>query len=61
MVESICGQGFAYACEVEKERLRKLVKLEQKVTAEIASRQRRLIKNLSPAPIWLSPFIGVMP
>jgi hypothetical protein len=30
MVESICGQGFAYAREVEEERLNKLVKLEQK-------------------------------
>jgi hypothetical protein len=30
MVESICGQGFAYAREVEEDRLKKLVKLEQK-------------------------------
>jgi hypothetical protein len=30
MVESICGQGFAYAHELEEERLKKLVKLEQK-------------------------------
>jgi hypothetical protein len=30
MVESICGQGFAYARELEEERLKKLVKLEQK-------------------------------
>jgi hypothetical protein len=29
MVGSICGQGFACVCEVEEERLRKLVKLEQ--------------------------------
>jgi hypothetical protein len=27
MVESICGQGFAYAREVEEDRLKKLVKL----------------------------------
>jgi hypothetical protein len=30
MVERICGQGFAYAREMEEERLKKLVKLEQK-------------------------------
>jgi hypothetical protein len=30
MVESICGHGFAYARELEEERLKKLVKLEQK-------------------------------
>jgi hypothetical protein len=30
MVESICGQDFAYAHEVEEERLGKLVKLGQK-------------------------------
>jgi hypothetical protein len=30
MVESICGQGFAYAREVEEDRLKKLVKLEKK-------------------------------
>jgi hypothetical protein len=32
MVESMCEQGFAYAHEVEEERLEKLVKLEQKTT-----------------------------
>jgi hypothetical protein len=31
MVESICGQGFAYAHKVEEERLRKLVKLGQEL------------------------------
>jgi hypothetical protein len=37
MVESICGQGFAYAREVKEERLRKLVKLgQEKVTGETA-------------------------
>jgi hypothetical protein len=30
IVESICGQGFAYAREVEEDRLKKLVKLEKK-------------------------------
>jgi hypothetical protein len=30
MVESICGQGFTYACEVEEEKQEKLVKLEAK-------------------------------
>jgi hypothetical protein len=30
MVESICGQGFAYARKVEEERQKDLVKLEQK-------------------------------
>jgi hypothetical protein len=34
MVESICGQGFAYACEVE-ERRQKVVKLgQEKTTSE---------------------------
>jgi hypothetical protein len=32
MVESICGQGFAYTSKMEEERLEKLVKLEQKAT-----------------------------
>jgi hypothetical protein len=31
MVESISGQGFAYAHKVEEERLRKLVKLGQEL------------------------------
>jgi hypothetical protein len=30
MVESICGQGFAYAREVEKDWQKELVKLGQK-------------------------------
>jgi hypothetical protein len=30
MVESICGQGFAYAHEVEEDRQKGLVKLGQK-------------------------------
>jgi hypothetical protein len=30
MVESICGQGFAYAHEVEEDRQKRLVKLGQK-------------------------------
>jgi hypothetical protein len=30
MVKSICGQGFTYAHEMEEERLKKLVKLQQK-------------------------------
>jgi hypothetical protein len=37
MVESICGQGFAYACEVE-ERRQKVVKL--KLHATEKKRQR---------------------
>jgi hypothetical protein len=40
MVESICGQGFAYAHEVEEERLKKLVKLEEK--GATGKRLRRL-------------------
>jgi hypothetical protein len=43
MVESICGQGFAYVREVEEGRQNFLVKLGQKVC------QRRLIKN-RPSP-----------
>jgi hypothetical protein len=34
MVESIYGQGFAYTCEVEEERLKNLVKLGKKTTYE---------------------------
>jgi hypothetical protein len=34
MVESICGQGFAYAREVEEERAKELVKLEQENTTK---------------------------
>jgi hypothetical protein len=35
MVESICGQGFAYAREVKEEKLRKLIKLgQEKATGE---------------------------
>jgi hypothetical protein len=34
MVESICGQGFAYACEVEEDRGKDLVKLEQENTTK---------------------------
>jgi hypothetical protein len=49
MVESICGQGFAYAREVEEDRQKSLVNLGQKATAETASRQRRLMKN-RPSP-----------
>jgi hypothetical protein len=30
MVESICGQGFAYTHKVEKDRQKRLVKLGQK-------------------------------
>jgi hypothetical protein len=33
MVESICGQGFAYVHEVEEERKKYLVKLELENTA----------------------------
>jgi hypothetical protein len=37
MVESICGQGFAYAREVEEDMLKKLVKLGQEnATREMA-------------------------
>jgi hypothetical protein len=32
MVESICGQGFTYAREVEEDRQKKLVKLELHAT-----------------------------
>jgi hypothetical protein len=38
MVESICGQGFAYAREIEEDRQKKLVKLEQK---ELQKKQQR--------------------
>jgi hypothetical protein len=40
MVESICGQGFAYAREVEEKRQKKLVKLELQATK---GERRRLI------------------
>jgi hypothetical protein len=30
MVESICGQGFAYACEVEEDLAKELVKTRAK-------------------------------
>jgi hypothetical protein len=34
MVESICGQGFAYAHEVEEDWEKELVKLEQENTTK---------------------------
>jgi hypothetical protein len=34
MVESICGQGFAYAREVEEEKAQDLVKLGQENTTK---------------------------
>jgi hypothetical protein len=34
MVESICGQDFAYAREVEEERAKQLAKLEQENTTK---------------------------
>jgi hypothetical protein len=46
MVESICGQGFAYTCEVEEDRQKK--RLQEKET-----QQRRLIKSVA---CWTSPF-----
>jgi hypothetical protein len=39
MVESICGQSFAYTHEVEEERLRKLIKLGKRATGD---KQERL-------------------
>jgi hypothetical protein len=45
MVESICGQGFAYTCKVEEDR--------QKRLPEKETQQRRLIKSV---PCWTSPF-----
>jgi hypothetical protein len=41
MVESICGQGFAYAREVEEELTKELVKLDKRLQK---TRSRRLIK-----------------
>jgi hypothetical protein len=34
MVESICGQGFAYACKVEEDWAKELVKLELQAIKE---------------------------
>jgi hypothetical protein len=53
MVESICGQGFAYAREVEEDRQKKLVKTETKRSYKEQSRQLRLNriqKIRSPCP-----------
>jgi hypothetical protein len=44
MVESICGQNFAYARNLEEDWQKKLVKLELRDTGE---KRRRLIKNWS--------------
>jgi hypothetical protein len=44
MVESICGQGFAYAHEVEEDRQKDLVKLGlEKTTGETATRRLKTI------------------
>jgi hypothetical protein len=51
MVESICGQGFAYAHEVEEDWAKELVKLGQQATEKRQYRgQRRLNKIQSGAP-----------
>jgi hypothetical protein len=39
MVESICGQSFAYAREMEKDRKKRLVKLGQKEARQQAARR----------------------
>jgi hypothetical protein len=49
MVESIRGQGFAYAHEVEEERLRKLVKLEQNEVTGGNRRRAAVDKKSAPA------------
>jgi hypothetical protein len=51
MVESICGQDFAYACEVEEERLGKLVKLGKKITERNSPTAEQIsVQNLVPSP-----------
>jgi hypothetical protein len=55
MVESICKQGFAYAREVEEERLEKLVKLGQKTTRKRGHRLNNFSQKSSClAPPWSS-------
>jgi hypothetical protein len=56
MVENICGQGFAYAREVEEDRQKKLVKLGLHATERETSGDG-IIR--SPEPISPLPFISV--
>jgi hypothetical protein len=58
MVESICGQGFAYAREVEEDWTKELVKLGlEKATGETALRWLKNIFDHVAASV-LCPFIG---
>jgi hypothetical protein len=58
MVESICGQGFAYMHEVEEDWAKYLVKLGQKGTTYQTTGST--MANLkSPRPVRLQgPFVG---
>jgi hypothetical protein len=51
MVESICGQGFAYARELEEDWAKELVKLGLEATSKrgiaAAADQNRLVLNVS--------------
>jgi hypothetical protein len=55
MVESICGQDFAYAHEVEEERLKKLVKLDKRLQ-ETGSRRPESSNHCDPG--YGLPFIS---
>jgi hypothetical protein len=43
MVESICGQGFTYAREVEEDRQKKLVKLDKRATQKKLQRLNKIL------------------
>jgi hypothetical protein len=52
MVESICGQGFAYTHEVEEDWAKELVKLGQKTTEERlpAAETKTIFRHHKPRP-----------
>jgi hypothetical protein len=57
MLESICGQGFAYARKVEEDWQKKLVKLEPKATEErLPAAEAKTIFLSSPRPAPCPPF-----
>jgi hypothetical protein len=59
MVESICGQGFAYAYEVEEDWTKSLVKLDKKKTTYETTVTSEANQNqpTQPDPV---PFIVVL-
>jgi hypothetical protein len=58
MVESICGQGFAYMCEVEEDWAKYLIKLGQKGTT-YQTTDSTMANQKSPRPVRLQgPFVG---